>query len=169
MPWEREAHLYSKHWYKGSDGYNRFDYLVGTLSTSYRVLWLSWINKHLEEITRALASWELTQTYYGTHSHTHSSDIINEAPLMVLEHPELHSSTHRLRAKTLAGPGCACVSLVSTVGFFQSRVVRIKCQGSDMCWESDDFVVRWRSNPWEAWFCASGFHCSVGVQVPHGD
>lgn len=77
-----------------------------------------------------------------THTHTQSSDIINQAPLMVLEHPELHSSTHHLRAKTLSGPGCACIPMVSTVGFFWRRVVRIKCQGSDMCWESDDVVVR---------------------------
>lgn len=49
------------------------------------------MNKHLGEITRALASWELTQPYAGiyTHTRTAGSDIIKEARSMVLENPEL--------------------------------------------------------------------------------
>lgn len=111
-----------------------------------------------------------THRYMHTHSwHTcmsQSSDIVNIAPLMLVKHPELHSSAHCLRVKTHHGLGCACLSLVSTIGFFLWAVLHVSsvrgrtCAGSQMTvWSDEDLIHEEADSPPRVFIVLLGFRC----------
>lgn len=113
-----------------------------------------------------------TDTHRYTHAHSwhtcmsQSSDIVNIAPLMLVKHPELHSSTHCLRVKTHYGLGCARLSLVSIIGFFLRAVLYVSnvrgrtCAGSQMTsWSGEDLIHEEADSPPRVFIVLPGFRC----------
>lgn len=111
-----------------------------------------------------------THRYIHTHSwHTcmsQSSDIVNIAPLMLVKHPELHSSTHCLRVKTHYGLGCSRLSPISTIGFFLRAVLYVSsvrgrtCAGSQMTsWSDEDLIHEEADSPPRVFIVLPGFRC----------